>query len=407
MSIPFFSIDFKYSDWRNYLIGSFGANYQNEFEKEISKKFKNENFMVFPSSRMSFYLLFKKLFKTGDEIIFSAMSFPLYVKISCQLNLIPVLVDIETDHMTINPELIKKNITNKTKAIVVTNLFGHPAYLEEISIIAKDNNLIIIEDCAQSIDSYYNNKETGSFGDYSLFSTGAVKTPTTLGGGILIAKNNSLFDNIKDIKKNMRNSKKISSLTSYYIKNLVSVLNSYPFIYSILSHQAIGLLKKNNPELMRKIFYSGIGNEKIYNPWERPQQINYQFSVGISQFNKIREMTIKRKKNSSILDSLLKKNKKISFLKEGKNVFWNNQYYIIYSKNNLESLYEQMFKQGVHLLYENVWDCSNYKLKVKINDPLINTKNICKNMIRVPNNSMLSENQMISIGEKINKFLKY
>ena len=66
MSIPFFSIDFKYSDWRNYLIGSFGANYQNEFEKEISKKFKTENFMVFPSSRMSFYLLFKKLFKTGD-----------------------------------------------------------------------------------------------------------------------------------------------------------------------------------------------------------------------------------------------------------------------------------------------------------------------------------------------------
>ena len=43
------------------------------------------------------------------------MSFPLYIKICCELNLVPVLVDIETDHMTINPELIKKNITKNKK----------------------------------------------------------------------------------------------------------------------------------------------------------------------------------------------------------------------------------------------------------------------------------------------------
>ena len=107
----------------------------------------------------------------------------------CELNLVPVLIDIEADHMTINPELIKINKTKKTKAIVVTNLFGHPAYLEDISKIAKDNGIIMIEDCAQSIDSFYKNKETGAFGDFALFSTGAVKTPTTLGGGIMLCKN--------------------------------------------------------------------------------------------------------------------------------------------------------------------------------------------------------------------------
>ena len=64
-----------------------------------------------------------------------------------------------------------------------------------------------------------------------------------------------------------------------------------------------------------------------------------------------------------------------------------------------------MFKEGVHLLYENVWDCSNYNLKVKINYPITNVKNICKNLIRVPNNSMLNEKQILSIGKKINKVL--
>ena len=115
MSIPFFSIDFKLKDWRNYLFGSMGISYEGIFLNKISKRFKSNNIYTFPSSRISFYLLIKSLFKPNDEIIFSAMSFPLYIKICCELNLVPVLVDIETDHMTINPELIKKNITKKQK----------------------------------------------------------------------------------------------------------------------------------------------------------------------------------------------------------------------------------------------------------------------------------------------------
>ena len=124
MSIPFFSIDFKYNDWKNYIYGSLGIKYKNNFESELVARFGNNNITTFPSSRVSFYLLIKSLFKPGDEIIFSAMSFPLYIKMCCELNLVPVLIDIEADHMTINPELIKINISKKTKAIVVTNLLA-------------------------------------------------------------------------------------------------------------------------------------------------------------------------------------------------------------------------------------------------------------------------------------------
>ena len=406
MSIPFFSIDFKLQDWRNYFFGSMGINYQGLFLNEISKRFNNNNIYTFPSSRISFFLLIKSLFKPNDEIIFSAMSFPLYIKICCELNLVPVLVDIETDHMTINPELIKKNITKKTKAIVVTNLFGHPAYLDEISKIAKEYNLLLIEDCAQSIDSFYNKKETGSFGDVALYSTGAVKTPTTLGGGILICKNKKVSNNIKDIKSTIKFNKNFSNIFPYYIKNLISILNSYPSIYSLLSHKAIGVLKKNNPELMRKIFYSGIGDNKSYNPLERPNQINYQFSVGVGQFDKIRDMTLIRRKNSLLLNDIFFSNKKINFLKEGINSFWNCQYYILYSKNNADYLYDEMFKKGTHLLYENVWDCTNYNLKIKSYTPLVNVKKICKHLIRIPNNSMLNDKQIIKIGSEINNLLK-
>ena len=77
-------------------------------------------------------------------------------------------------------------ITNKTKAVVVTHLFGHPGYLTEIKNICNEYGIELIEDCAQSLDSFYENIETGNFGDTAFFSTGAVKVPTSLGGGFML-----------------------------------------------------------------------------------------------------------------------------------------------------------------------------------------------------------------------------
>ena len=65
-----------------------------------------------------------------------------------------------------------------------------------------------------------------------------------------------------------------------------------------------------------------------------------------------------------------------------------------------------MFKKGTHLLYENVWDCTNYNLKIKSYTPLVNVKKICKHLIRIPNNSMLNDKQIIKIGSEINNLLK-
>ena len=54
MSIPFFSIDFKYNDWKNYIHGSLGIKYKNNFESELVARFGNNNITTFPSSRVSF-----------------------------------------------------------------------------------------------------------------------------------------------------------------------------------------------------------------------------------------------------------------------------------------------------------------------------------------------------------------
>ena len=198
------------------------------------------------------------------------MSFPLYVKIANQLKLKVRLVDVNEKDLNIDIKKFNESITPQTKGVVVTHLFGYPCKINRIKEIVKKNNLILIEDCAQSFGTYNEGLETGNFGDVGIFSSSLIKIPTTLGGGILITSNQNLVEYI-DSWKRENFSKSIKKDFLLIIKNIISIANSFPFLYSILSSKILFFLNKFNPRTYRKIVYSGMGLKKyeIFDPKER------------------------------------------------------------------------------------------------------------------------------------------
>ena len=209
MAIPFFSVDMSDGEWSAYLKGllnhwgTFGRPSQ-ELHDLLRKRFPHHNIVLLPSARLAYYLLLQATFRPGDEIVLPAMGFPLYVKIALQLGLKPVLVDVEPEHLTLDAEQLRQSITVKTKAIVVTHLFGHPAQMDEITKIAANHEIPIIEDCAQSFDSFFDDQETGTFGWSGIFSCSLMKVPTTLGGGILITQDENLADSVKALYRELK-----------------------------------------------------------------------------------------------------------------------------------------------------------------------------------------------------------
>ena len=120
--------------------------------------------------------------------------------VSC--NAKPVFVDVNEDDFLINTTLIEKKITKKTKAIIPVNLYGQSANYEMIKKISKKYNIKIVEDCAQSAGAYYNNKPSGSLGDLAAFSFYPTKNLGGYGdGGMIVTKNNSLFQRCKKLRK--------------------------------------------------------------------------------------------------------------------------------------------------------------------------------------------------------------
>ena len=111
-----------------------------------------------------------------------------------QLGMTPVFVDVDMINFNITAENIKNTITPKTKAIVLVHTLGFNALTDEIVKIAKENNLILIEDCCEAHGAKFGDKRVGSIGDISLFSFYFGHHITTIEGGMICVNNPKLHD---------------------------------------------------------------------------------------------------------------------------------------------------------------------------------------------------------------------
>jgi dTDP-4-amino-4,6-dideoxygalactose transaminase len=125
----------------------------------------------------------------GDEVITSPFSFIATADAIELVGARPVFVDIDPVTFNINSDLIDRAIRPETAAIMPVHLFGLPADLDPILKIAKDNNLLVIEDAAQAIGSRYNDKFSGTIGDFGCFSFFPSKNLGGAGDGGLITTN--------------------------------------------------------------------------------------------------------------------------------------------------------------------------------------------------------------------------
>ena len=135
--------------------------------------------------------------KRGSEVIIPSFSIISTANAVIKNNLKPILVDcdLETWNMTVE-ETIKK-ISKKTKAIIITHIYGLPVDMKKILEIAKKRKIIIIEDAAEVIGLKYKNKVCGSFGDLSTFSFYANKHITTGEGGMICTNNKKYYERCK------------------------------------------------------------------------------------------------------------------------------------------------------------------------------------------------------------------
>lgn len=132
----------------------------------------------------------------GDEVITTPLTFAASANCLLYQGGSPVFADIDERTYNINPKEIRKKITSKTKAIIPVDFTGQPASLDEIMAIAKENNLVVIEDAAHALGSTYKGKRIGSISDLTMFSFHPVKHITTGEGGMITTNHRKYYEKL-------------------------------------------------------------------------------------------------------------------------------------------------------------------------------------------------------------------
>jgi len=140
----------------------------------------------------------------GDEVIVPALSFVATGNAVLHAGFTPVFVDIDRKTLNINPDLIEKAITKRTRAIMPVHLMGKPAEMDTIIDIAKRHNLFVIEDAAEAHGALYKGKLVGSLGDLGAFSLYIAHIVTTGEGGIVITNDEAKADILRSLRSHGR-----------------------------------------------------------------------------------------------------------------------------------------------------------------------------------------------------------
>ncbi|MGC9605525.1 MAG: DegT/DnrJ/EryC1/StrS family aminotransferase [Minisyncoccia bacterium] len=136
----------------------------------------------------------------GDEFIVTPWSMSISATAPLFYGGIPVFADIEPEHFCLDPEDVRRKITPRTKAIIAVDLFGQPYDADAINQIAKEHNLIVIEDAAQAPGAKYKGRYAGTLGNIGVYSLNYHKHIHTGEGGVIVTNDDGLADRLRLIR---------------------------------------------------------------------------------------------------------------------------------------------------------------------------------------------------------------
>ena len=300
-------------------------------------------------------------------MIVTSLTFCSTVNMIINVGAVPILIDIDLNTLQINDKLIESKITKKTKAIIVVHMHGRPTKMDKIIKIRNKYSLKIIEDCAHAIETKYNGKHAGTFGDFSCFSFYSTKNITTVEGGFLICKKYS--DSIKAKKLSLH-----------------------------------GMSKDAFKRFSKKEYV----HYDVDQPGYKYNLTDFNAAIGIEQLKNINKKYKRRKYIWNIYQSEFKKTKFIIPSKIPKNIKHAYHLYFLMLKNDSkkirDSILLKLHKKGIGtgLHYQSIADLDFYKKNViKNKNEYKNSIYFGRNSFSIPLTPYLSENDIYRVVNTI------
>jgi len=203
-----------YNDWDGYI---------KRFESAVAEFTDNRFSIATSSCTGALHLAMLALgLGPGDEVVVPEVTWIAAVTGIRYVGATPVFVDVEPDTWCLDPECFRKAVTPNTKAVIPVHMYGHPADMDAINLIADENGIKVIEDAAPGIGSRYDDRPVGSLGFASAFSFQGAKPLVTGEGGMLLTNDENFYDRAHYFADHCRDPNQILYNTDIGVKYKIS-----------------------------------------------------------------------------------------------------------------------------------------------------------------------------------------
>lgn len=318
---------------------TFGKLARSEKTKELEQAFKTrfgtKRSIIFPHARTALHFILKSMnLEKGSEVLMTPLTIADMVNSIHTLGLKPVFVDIELDTLCIDPEQLKKAITPRSKAVLITYIFGIVPDITKIKKIAQEHGLKVIEDCSQCFDASYNGQKIGTFGDAAFFSLTNFKVCSSLFGGMIVTNNEEMANRLDNFRNNNLLPAQNSMLSKLLVKDLIYTIFFSRWFFSYFTYFVVLVLENIDPKITYRLYSGNIkvilgqhGN-RLFEVFPSDYLADYsdaQADVGLASLARAKEITSLRIKNGELFREQLKdiSNIKVPFKLDGAvNVYW-------------------------------------------------------------------------------------
>jgi dTDP-4-amino-4,6-dideoxygalactose transaminase len=275
-----------------------------EFEREFELRAGRGTAIAAAYGRIAFYYILKALdLPPGSEIIFPSLTFWVVPELAKVAGLKVVFADVDPATFNMDPASLERMITDKTRAIVPTHLYGLPCDMDRIMEIAARHDLIVLEDCAHSLGATYKGRQVGTFGTGALFSFQTLKPLNCYGGGMALVNDPAVAARVRQIvdalpwpsEKRVNERLLMGRLQRIFIKPWVFSISLFPVLW-------VSALIDANPDVFLW--------EKIRSLHPLPAQYterfpNVQAAIGLEALKRLDIWTGQVQANAKYIDSVL------------------------------------------------------------------------------------------------------
>jgi perosamine synthetase len=275
-----------------------------EFERAFERRAGSGTAIAAAYGRIAFYYILKALeLPAGSEIIFPSLTFWVVPELARVAGLTVVFADVDPRTFNLDPASVERVITDKTRAIVPTHLYGLPCDMDAILDIAGRHNLIVLEDCAHSLGAAYKGRPVGTFGTGALFSFQTLKPLNCYGGGIALVHDRAVAGTVRAMvdalpwpsEKRVSDRLFMGRLQRIFIKPWVFSISLFPVLW-------VSALIDANPDVFLW--------EKIRSLHPLPDQYterfpNVQAAIGLAALERLDGWTAQAQAHARYMNSVL------------------------------------------------------------------------------------------------------